>query len=154
MVQIQEASLEELAIHMLAAAARDHGRAVFVMRGSTEDLLVAHFIVSRSLAIELVALADADAERLAAYVARTCGCDRAAIRIAATLEDALFARHAWITSRRGAHPGALPPYEYNPEREVLKFNPLAEWSESHVRIVAAREKLAALSPDGAERLAA
>ena len=153
MVQIQEASLADLMVHMVAAAARDHGPAVFVLRGTAEDLLIAHVIQSRRLPVELVALAGENSAAARA-VAEGSGGDPSRIRIADSLDAALFGKQAWITSRRASPGNPVPPYEYNADCGMLKFNPLSAWTDADVRSHLAAEQLAAPALPAAERLAA
>jgi hypothetical protein len=130
MVQIQEASRSDLALHMIAAAARDHGPAVLVLDVSDEVRLLADLVLSEGLAVELVTVAS-DAERcepaLEAYRR-----DAAGVRVTETLERALFGKNAWITPRRAAGGKPLPQYEYDAVHGVLRFNPLAGWTEAQV----------------------
>jgi hypothetical protein len=131
MVQIQEASRSDLALHMIAAAARDHGPAVLVLGSADEDRLLAELVLSEGLAVELVTVAPAAQHRDPTLEA--CGPGGARIRVAETLERALFGKNAWITPRRAAAANALPPYEYDAAYAVLRFNPLAAWSEAQVQ---------------------
>jgi hypothetical protein len=130
MVQIQEASRCDLALHMIAAAARDHGPAVLVLGCADEDRLLAELVLSEGLPVELVTVA-ADAEHREPTL-EACGSGGVRIRVAESLERALFGKNAWITPRRAAA-DALPPYEYDAAYAVLRFNPLAAWSEAQVR---------------------
>ena len=154
MVQIQEAGLADLMVRMVAAAARDHGPAVFVMRGTAEDVLIAHVVQSRRLPVELVTLAGPDTAAVVRAVAEGCGCDPARIHVAASLDAALFGKQAWITSRRAAPGNPVPPYEYNAGCGMLKFNPLAAWTDADVRSHLNAAKLTAPPSAESERLAA
>jgi phosphoadenosine phosphosulfate reductase len=62
---------------------------------------------------------------------RTC----CGIRKVEPLVRALAGHRAWITGRRrdqSAHRSALPEREWDEQRGIFKFNPLAEWSEADV----------------------
>ena len=123
---------------MIAAAGRDHGPAVFVLGPSAEDLLIADVIVGHRLPVDLVAVG-AESGPLRSYLTRLYGFASDRIRVAETLKDALFGRKAWITAARGS----VPAYEYEATYGLLRFNPLAEWTDAEVR-----------SCDDAARLAA
>jgi hypothetical protein len=129
MVQIQEASRSDLALHMIAAAARDHGPAVLVLGCADEDRLLAALVLSAGLAVELVTLEE-HGDRSLTF--DTCGCDASRIRTVETLERALFGKNAWITSHRAAAGNSMPLYEYEATHGVLRFNPLAKWTEAQV----------------------
>ncbi len=61
---------------------------------------------------------------------RCCG-----IRKVEPLRRALAGKSAWITGRRRGQSvtrGALKVEEYDPTHRMMKFNPLAEWSEAEV----------------------
>jgi hypothetical protein len=142
-VQIQEASRSDLMVRMVAAAARDHGPAVFAIGESAEDLVIASVIVRRRMPIELVAVGD-EQEALRGRVARACGFDPARVRAAPTLEAALFGKNAWITGARGAAGKTVPAYEYEARYGLLRFNPLAAWSEAEVSAWLAAERVTAV----------
>ena len=110
MVQLLEASRSELLLNLLSRAARHHGPAVFRCGYSVEDRVIAHAIISADLDIEIVRVEDN-------Y----------------SLDDALAGRKAWITGARST-PGTAPVqlYEYDSGLAVLRFNPLAEWSDEHI----------------------
>ena len=58
-----------------------------------------------------------------------------AIRKVEPLVRALAGQRAWITGRRrdqSQHRSALPEREWDEQRGIFKFNPLAEWSEADV----------------------
>jgi 3'-phosphoadenosine 5'-phosphosulfate sulfotransferase (PAPS reductase)/FAD synthetase len=114
MVQIQEATRSDLLLRTLKAAAGDHGPAAFYTNGSAEDMVIADVILKARLDIEIFTIDAADDGALA---------------------RALRGKNAWITGLRGdagsAH--AVPLYEYDAEHGLLRFNPLAEWAEHHVR---------------------
>jgi 3'-phosphoadenosine 5'-phosphosulfate sulfotransferase (PAPS reductase)/FAD synthetase len=133
MVQIQEASRSDLVLRMIAAAARDHGPAVFVLDSSAEDLLIAHIIVNERLDVELVTLDMAHAFQMRERLADACDCARTQVRRVDALDGALFGKNAWITSRRAGAGNAVAAYDYDETHGVLRFNPLAAWSEAHVR---------------------
>ncbi|GAB4352465.1 MAG: phosphoadenylyl-sulfate reductase [Immundisolibacter sp.] len=62
--------------------------------------------------------------------ARCCG-----IRKVEPLSRALAGHNAWVTGRRrdqSAYRAALPEREWDERRGILKFNPLAEWTEADV----------------------
>ena len=132
MVQIQEASKSDLMVRLIAAAARDHGPAVFVLGASAEERLIADVILGYRIPVELVALG-ADADILRADLTRLYDLDSDRVRSADTLEGALFGKQARITARCGASGNSLPPYEYDAVLGMLRFNPLAGWSEAEVR---------------------
>jgi hypothetical protein len=132
MVQIQEASRSDLVLHMISAAARDHGPAVVVLGGADEDRLLAELVLSEGLAVDLVALEEhGDGARELTF--DTYGCDASRIRTVETLERALFGKNAWITSRRAAAGNSMPLYEYEATHGVLRFNPLAAWTDAQVQ---------------------
>ena len=58
-------------------------------------------------------------------------------------EAALVGKKAWITAARGDAPRPLPAYEYDATHGLLRFNPLAEWSEAEVDAYHASLRLAA-----------
>ena len=109
MVQLPEATRSELLLNLLSRAARHHGPAVFRCGHSAEDRVIAHAIIAADLDIEIVRIEDD------------------------SLEDALAGRKAWITGTRGASGTTpVPLYEYDSEHAVLRFNPLAEWSDEDI----------------------
>jgi 3'-phosphoadenosine 5'-phosphosulfate sulfotransferase (PAPS reductase)/FAD synthetase len=113
MVQIQEATRSDLLLRTLKAAAGDHGPAAFHMTGSAEDIVIADMIVKEGLDIEIFTVDAADGD---------------------ALRRALRGKNAWVTGARGNPASqAVPLYEYDAEHGLLRFNPLAEWSEQHVR---------------------
>ena len=132
MVQIQEASRTDLMVRMIAAAARDHGPAVFVVGSSPEELLIADAIVRHRVPVELVAVGG-DSGAIRAYLTRLYGLDDERIRTADTVERAVFGKLALITARRGSAGGPVPPYEYDAGYGMLRFNPLAAWSDAELR---------------------
>jgi hypothetical protein len=132
MVQIQEAGRSDLMVHLIAAAARDHGPAVFVLGASDEDLLIVDAVLRERLGVELVSVGSACVGRIREHIAGAHGYDVSRIRSADTLDAALFGKHAWITSRRAAPGNEVAPYEYDATHGALKFNPLAAWNERHV----------------------
>ena len=142
MVQIQEASRTDLMVRMIAAAARDHGPAVFVLGTSIEDMVVVDAIVRNRIPVDLVAVG-AEAETLQTYVTRLydLGADR--VRTAETTAEAFFGRNARIASGRGA---GVPPYQYDAGHGMLKFNPLAGWSDAEVRAFVAAEHIEPYEP--------
>jgi 3'-phosphoadenosine 5'-phosphosulfate sulfotransferase (PAPS reductase)/FAD synthetase len=147
MVQIQEASRSELVLRMMAAAARDHGPAVFVLGASAEDLLIAHVIVSARLDVEIVTLDTTYAFEMRKRLAGACDCTRTQVRRVDTLDCAVFGHNAWITSRRDASGNSVEAYEYDAKLGVLRFNPLAAWTHTHVREYLAANGVAAIEPD-------
>jgi hypothetical protein len=130
MVQIQEASRSDLVLHMISAAARDHGPAVVVLGGADEDRLLAELVLSEGLAVELVSVEEHGDRGL---TFKTYGCDAGRIRTVESLERALFGKNAWITSRRAAAGSSIPLYEYEATHGVLRFNPLAAWTGAQVQ---------------------
>jgi hypothetical protein len=130
MVQIQEASRSDLVLHMISAAARDHGPAVVVLGGADEDRLLAELVLSEGLAVELLSL-DEHGDRGLTF--ETYGRDPSRIRTVESLEQALFGKNAWITSRRAAAGSPIPLYEYEATHGVLRFNPLAAWTDAQVQ---------------------
>jgi hypothetical protein len=110
MVQLPEASRSELLLHLLRRAARHHGPAVFRCGHSVEDRIIAHAIIAADLDVEILRVEDEN-----------------------SLEDALAGRNAWITGARGTADGSpVPLYAYDAGHGVLRFNPLAEWSDEHI----------------------
>ena len=132
MVQIQEASRIDLMIRMIAAAARDHGPAVFVVGASAEALLIVDAIVRHRVPVELVAVGP-DSGAIRAYLTRLYGLDEDRIRTADTMDRAVFGKLALISARRGSAGGPLPAYEYDPDHGMLRFNPLAGWNDAELR---------------------
>jgi phosphoadenosine phosphosulfate reductase len=58
-----------------------------------------------------------------------------AIRKVEPLTRVLAGQRAWVTGRRreqSAHRAALPEREWDEQRGVFKFNPLAEWTDAEV----------------------
>jgi hypothetical protein len=157
-VQIQEADRTDLTVRLIAAAARDHGPAVFVLGTSLADRVLADLVVRHRIPVDLVAVgAEADAVRTCLIRVYDHGVDR--VRTAYTLADALFGKQARLTSGRGA---GVPPYEYDADHGMLRFNPLAGWSDDELRAFAAAEHIEPYEPVGhphacrpdAERVAA
>ena len=154
MVQIQEATRTDMLLRTLKAAARDHGPAAFSLTGLAEDRVIAHAILSAGLNIEIfagaaaatdpacVACIDAIRGRYG-YEVRVYTPEIAASRyadsygfdVADPLKLALLGKSAWITGLRRdpASRHTVPPYEYDAAHGLLKFNPLAEWSEANVQ---------------------
>ena len=132
MVQIQEASRSDLMVRLVAAAARDHGPAVFVLGASAEELLIADVIVRHRVPAELVAVGP-ESDVVHAYMTRLYELDPSRVRAVDSLPVALFGRNARITAARGSAGSPLQPYEYDCANGMLKFNPLAGWSDADVR---------------------
>ena len=158
MVQIQEASRTDLMVRLIAAAARDHGPAVFVLGPSIADMVLADVIVRNRIPVDLVAVG-AEGDALRTWVSRLYDLDAGRVRTADTLAEALFGKQARVTSGRGA---AMPPYEYDANHGMLRFNPLAGWSDAELRAFVAAEHIDPYEPAGhphasrpdAERVAA
>src|SRR4051812_22840193 len=131
-VQIQEASKSELMVRMIAAAARDHGPAVFVLGPSVEALVLVEAIVRNRIPVELAAVG-ANTSELREHVARGYDVDVSRIRAADTIDRAFFGKNARITSRREQPGNAVPPYEYDAVHGMLRFNPLAGWTDAELR---------------------
>jgi len=109
MLQLSEASRSDLLLNLLRRAPRHHGPAVFRCGHAVEDRIIAHAVIAADLDIEISRIEDD------------------------SLENALAGRNAWITgARRIADGSAVALYEYDAEHGVLRFNPLAEWSEEDV----------------------
>ncbi len=154
MVQIQEATRTDLLLRTLRAAAGDHGPAAFYVEGSAEDLVIAHAILDARLDIELFtvpAVATAPAcsaliERIGeqyGYEIRVYSPEIAASQyadwygfgVSDPLKLALLGKSAWIAGLR-QNTGSrhtVPPYEYDAIHGLLKFNPLAAWTERNVQ---------------------
>lgn len=137
MVQIKEASRADLMVRLIAAAARDHGPAVFVLGTSLGDMVLADVIVRNRIPVDLVAVG-ADADDLRTYLSRLYDLGAGRIRTADTLDEALFGKQALISPGRG--PGAAP-YAYDAGCRMLRFNPLAGWSDADLRAYAATEHI-------------
>jgi hypothetical protein len=109
MVQLPEATRSELLLNLLGRAARHHGPAVFRRGRSAEDRILEHAIIAADLDIEIVRIEDD------------------------SVEDALAGKKAWITgARTNSATSPVPLYEYDSAHAVLRFNPLAEWSEEDI----------------------
>src|SRR5688500_17466552 len=148
MVHIKEASRTDLALRMIAAAARDHGPAVFVLRDSPEHRVIADLIVEARLPLEPVVEEGADAERLRGYMARAYDYDVSRIRAADTLASALFGKQAIVAAARTTPAKPVPPYDYNDTHGVLVFNPLGAWRDEHLHEYIAANEIA--TPDEAQ----
>ena len=149
MVQIQEASRTDLMVRLIAAAARDHGPAVFVLGASMDDMVVVDAIVRNRIPVDLVAVG-ADAGALRAHVTRLYDLDADRVRTAETPAEALFGKNARISSRRGA---GVAPYEYDASHGMLRFNPVAAWTDAEVRDFVAAEHIEAYEPQDARPFA-
>ena len=137
MVHIKEASRIDLMVRLIAAAARDHGPAVFVLGTSLGDLVLADVIVRNRIPVDLVAVG-AQADALRTYVTRLYDLGAERVRFADSPAEALFGKQARLTSGRGA---GVPPYEYDARHGMLRFNPLAGWSDDELAAFAAAERI-------------
>jgi phosphoadenosine phosphosulfate reductase len=171
MVQIQEATRTDILLRTLKAAARDHGPAAFYVEGSAEDAVIAHAILSAGVGIELFTVpaaavsseCSALVERIRArygYEVRVYGPEIAATQyadwygfgVADPLKLALLGKNAWISGLRQT-PGSrhtVPPFEYDAAHGVLKFNPLADWTERDVQEYRSEHGLHALAVPASE----
>jgi hypothetical protein len=144
-VQIQEASRSELMVRMIVGAARDHGPAVFVLGASAEALLIADGIVRNRLPVELAAVGP-EADVLRTHVTRLYDLDASRVRRADSLERALFGKSARIAAGRGTVGNPPPPYEYDAVHSMLKFNPLAGWTDAELHAHLSAEGIELFEP--------
>jgi phosphoadenosine phosphosulfate reductase len=153
MVQIQEATRTDRLLRALKAAAGDHGPAALSIAGTPEDEVIAHASLSAGIAIEIfaepaIAASPAGAalieriRRRHGYEVRIYTPEIAAAQntdwygfgVADPLKLALLGKGAWITGLRqdASSRHTVPAYEYDALHGVLKFNPLAQWSDRDV----------------------